>query len=341
MLPFSHIYARTVDHYLTTAAGITLALAESVETLVTNLAETQPMWMNSVPRFYEKVWSSVETLAPENRARELRRIFGRNIRHRQIPEWAWPLPKHIGGRVFWDLGLPIFEGYGLTESSPVISFNCETRNRLGSVGPVIPGVEVRIAADGEIMTRGPHVMKGYWKDPLATAQALVDGWLHTGDVGHVDADGFLFITDRKKELIITSGGKNIAPTQLERLLISDPYIDQAVVYGDRRPFVVAIVVPDFEKLQDEVQAHGWKLDTVDGFIRTPAVLEFYQSRIDKLMLAVSQPERVKSCLLLSRPFQVADDELTATLKLRRRHILGKFEPHLAALYACSDTSKCG
>lgn len=337
-LPFSHIYARTVDHYLTTAAGTTLALAESVETLVTNLAETQPMWMNSVPRFYEKVWSSVETFAPEDRARELRRIFGPRIRH--VSSGGAPLPKHIGA-VFWDLGLPIFEGYGLTESSPVISFNCEARHRLGSVGPVIPGVEVRIAPDGEIMTRGPHVMKGYWKDPQATAQAIVDGWLYTGDVGHVDADGFLFITDRKKELIITSGGKNIAPTELERLLISDPLIDQAVVYGDRRPFVVAIVVPNFEKLQDEVNAHGWKLDIVDGFIRTPAVLEFYQARIDKLMLAVSQPERVKSCLLLSRPFQVADEELTPTLKLRRRHIVGKFEPQLAALYEGRNTSSCG
>ena len=328
-LPYSHIYARTVDHYLTTAAGTTLALAESVDTLVTNLAETQPMWMNSVPRFYEKVWSSVETFAPENRARELRRIFGPRIRH--VSSGGAPLPKHIGA-AFWDLGLAIFEGYGLTESSPVISFNCETRYRLGSVGPMIGGVEVRIAPDGEILTRGPHVMKGYWKEPQATALAIVDGWLHTGDVGHIDADGFLFITDRKKDLIITSGGKNIAPTELERLLISDPLIDQAVVYGDRRPFVVAIVVPNFPKLEEEINLHGWKLEVADGFIRTPAVLEFYQTRIDQLMSTVSQPERVKSCLLLARPFQVADEELTATMKLRRRHILGKFEPQLAALY---------
>ncbi len=336
-LPYSHIYARTVDHYLTTVAGTILALAESVDTLVTNLAETQPMWINSVPRFYEKVWSSVETFAPENRARELQRIFGPRIRH--VSSGGAPLPKHIGA-AFWELGLPIFEGYGLTESSPVISFNSETRNRLGSVGPVIPGVEVRIAPDGEILTRGPHVMKGYWKEPQATAQAIIDGWLYTGDVGHVDADGFLFITDRKKELIITSGGKNIAPTELERLLISDPYIDQAVVYGDRRPFVVAIVVPNFEKLQDEAKARGWKLDAPDGFIRTQAVLEFFQARIDELMQVVSQPERVKSCLLMSRPFQLADDELTATLKVRRRHIVGKFEPQLAELYA-GTTVPCG
>ena len=328
-LPYSHIYARTVDHYLTTAAGTTLALAESVETLVTNLAETQPMWMNSVPRFYEKIWCGIETLAPEKRAPELRRIFGPNIRH--LSSGGAPLPKHIG-QAFYDLGLPIFEGYGLTESSPVICFNSDVRHRLGSVGPVIGGVEVKIAADGEILTRGPHVMQGYWKNPEATAEAIVDGWLHTGDVGHLDADGFLFITDRKKDLIITSGGKNIAPTELERLLISDPLIDQAVVYGDRRPFVVAIVVPNFAKLEEETKSHGWKLEVVDGFIRTPAVLQFFQARIDALMQAVSQPERVKACLILSRPFQVADDELTATFKLRRRHIIAKFEPQLAALY---------
>ncbi|MBI3864613.1 MAG: long-chain fatty acid--CoA ligase [Planctomycetia bacterium] len=328
-LPYSHIYARTVDHYLTTVAGTTLALAESVETLVTNLAETLPMWMNSVPRFYEKVWSGVETHPPEKRARELRKIFGPNLRH--LSSGGAPLPKHIGA-AFFKLGLPIFEGYGLTESSPVICFNSAARHRLGSVGPVIGGVEVKIAADGEILTRGPHVMKGYWKNPEATAQTIVDGWLHTGDVGHVDADGFLFITDRKKDLIITSGGKNIAPTELERLLISDPYIDQAVVYGDRRPFVTAIVVPNFEKLEEECTAHGWKSQITDGFIRTPEIVGFLQARIDKLMEAVSQPERVRACLVMSRPFQVSDDELTATLKVRRRHIVSKFEPHLAALY---------
>jgi long-chain acyl-CoA synthetase len=160
-------------------------------------------------------------------------------------------------------------------------------------------------------------------------------------VGHLDADGFLFITDRKKDLIITSGGKNIAPTELERPLISDPYIDQALVYGDRRPFVVAIVVPNFAKLEDEANSHRWKLEVVDEFIRTPEVLAFYQTRIDKLMEAVSQPERVKACLLLSRPFQVADEELTATLKLRRRHVVSKFEQQLAALYQGSDKSSCG
>jgi long-chain acyl-CoA synthetase len=306
-----------------------MALAESVDTLVLNLSEIHAMWMNSVPRFYEKVWSSVEGLAPEPRAQKLHRIFGPRIRN--LCSGGAPLPRHLA-EGFQAAGIPLLQGYGLTESSPVISFNSLTCNRLGSVGRAIPGVEVKIASDGEILTRGPHVMKGYWNDPEATARTIVDGWLHTGDVGHLDADGFLFITDRKKDLIITSGGKNIAPTELERLLISDPFVDQAVVFGDARPFVSAILVPNFARLEEVCAAQGWKLDVADGFIRTAAVLDFYQERVDRVMEPVSQPERVKKCLLLARPFQVAEDELTATLKLRRRHIIAKFEPELAALY---------
>jgi long-chain acyl-CoA synthetase len=328
-LPFSHIYARTVDHYLTTIGGFTMALAESVDTLVDNLKEIRPMWMNSVPRFYEKVWSAVESRDLQSRAAELRRIFGPRIRN--LSSGGAPLPRHLA-EGFQAAGIALLQGYGLTESSPVISFNSLASNRLGSVGRPIPGVEVTIAADGEILTRGPHVMRGYWKDPEATARTIVDGWLQTGDVGHVDADGFLFITDRKKDLIVTAGGKNIAPTELERLLVSNPWIDQAVVYGDGRPFVVAIVVPNFDKLAEHCTRQGWTLEQKDNFIGTPAVVEFYEQRIDQLMEAVSQPERVKKCLLLARPFQVAGDELTATLKLRRRHILAKFEPQLAALY---------
>jgi len=328
-LPYSHIYARTVDHYLTTAVGITMALADSVDTLVVNLAEIHPMWMNSVPRFYEKVWSNVEALAPEARSERLHKIFGPRIRN--LSSGGAPLPRHLA-EGFAAAGIPLLQGYGLTESSPVISFNSLKCNRLGSVGRAIPGVEVKIAPDGEILTRGPHVMKGYWKEPEATARTIVDGWLHTGDVGHLDPDGFLYITDRKKDLIITSGGKNIAPTELERLLISDPFIDQAVVYGDARPFVTAIVVPNFAKLDAECADRGWTREVADGFIRTAAIVDFYQQHVDKVMEPVSQPERVKKCLLLARPFQIADDELTATLKLRRRHIIAKFEPQLAALY---------
>lgn len=329
-LPYSHIYARTVDHYMTTLAGAVVALADSVDTLITNLAEIQPTRMTSVPRFYEKVWSGVEALAPTARAAELRRLFGPRMRH--LCSGGAPLPRHIG-EGFQAAGVPLMEGYGLTESSPVISFNRLESFQIGSVGQAVPGVEIRIADDGEVLTRGPHVMRGYWKDPASTAQAVVDGWLHTGDIGRLDADGFLTITGRKKDLIITSGGKNIAPAELERLLTSDPYIDQAVVYGDRRPFVSALIVPNFTALQARNGGLEADLQVVNGYIRNQRLLDFFQERIDTVMQSVSQPERVRKFLLRARPFQMADDEVTATLKVRRHHILARCEADLAALYA--------
>ncbi|HEX4072826.1 MAG TPA: long-chain fatty acid--CoA ligase [Planctomycetaceae bacterium] len=330
-LPYSHIYARTCDLYVPVMAGSTVALAESMDTLVLNLAETRPSTLTSVPRFYEKVWTRVEQLPPNARAAALKKIFGPRIR--QLSSGGAPLPKHVC-QGFFEAGLPLLEGYGLTETSPVVSFNTVDNYRIGTVGRAIPGVEIKIARDGEILVRGPNVMKGYWRNPEATAEAIEkDGWFHTGDVGHLDADGYLSITDRKKDLIITSAGKNIAPSELERLLVSDIYIDQAVVYGDGRRFVSAIVVPNFEQLRQKAAELRCTLDsTPDGFIDVPCIHEFLAQRIDAVMQHVSNPERVKKFLVLDRPFQVDADELTATLKVRRNHIIGKYEPKLAALY---------
>jgi long-chain acyl-CoA synthetase len=208
--------------------------------------------------------------------------------------------------------------------------------RCGTVGLAIPGVEVAIAADGEILTRGPHVMKGYWRDPDATRAAIdADGWLRTGDVGVLDAEGYLSITDRKKDLIITSGGKNIAPSELERLLTSDPYIDQAVVYGDRKPFVSALIVPNLARLAAEVQRLGasWPPPTSgEEIISCKIANGLIREQVERVMQAVSQPERVRAFLLLARPFQQEANELTATLKVRRRHILDKHRQRLDALY---------
>lgn len=328
-LPYSHIYARTVDHYLMTWAGVTVALAESIETLVSDMRAVEPTWLTAVPRFYEKVWNSVAELPPTERDDRLRRIFGPRLK--QLTSGGAPLPQHVC-RAFHAAGLPLLEGYGLTESSPVISFNNTESFKIGTVGRTIENVEVRIADDGEILTRGPHVMQGYWKNPAATAETIRDGWLHTGDVGKLDEDGFLSITDRKKDLFVTSAGKNIAPSELERLLTSDPFIDQAVVYGDGRHFISALIVPNEASLKAEAQKLGCEWDVADGFVTTLELVEFIQSRIDSVMQVVSQPERVKRCLLLERPFQLAADELTATMKVRRRHILAKYERELAALY---------
>lgn len=328
-LPYSHIYARTVDHYLTSTAGLTVVLAESVETLLDNMKTVQPNWLTSVPRVYEKVWHSVATLSPEDRKNALWSVFGSNTR--QLTSGGAPLPKYVA-EGFYEAGLPLLEGYGLTETSPVISFNSIEDFRFGSVGKPLPGVEVRISDEGEILTRGPHVMQGYWKNPEATAETIVDGWLYTGDVGRLDEDGYLFITDRKKDLFVTSAGKNIAPAELERLLGRDEYIDQAVIYGDGRQFVSALVVPAFDKLAEVVSERGCDIDSDGEFISAPELISFLDERVSTVMEQVSNPERVKKCLYLARPFQVEDEELTATLKVRRRHIIARYEDKLAALY---------
>ncbi|TWU14484.1 Long-chain-fatty-acid--CoA ligase FadD15 [Symmachiella macrocystis] len=334
-LPYSHIYARTVDHYQAILAQMTVCIAESVETLVLNLAETQPSWMASVPRFYEKLWAMVGHLDAEVRSQQLQKIFGPRLR--QLSSGGAPLPKHIA-EGFIAAGISLMDGYGLTESSPVITFNRLDDNKTGTVGKAIPGVEIKIGDEGEILTRGPHVMKGYWKNPDATAETIVEGWLHTGDVGEIDDDGFLTITDRKKDLIITSGGKNISPTELETLLVSDVFIDQAVTYGDGRQFVSALLVPNFPQLEAKAAELGASLTADGDFLCEDALVAFYEERVARVMEAVSQPERVKRILVLARPFQLEENELTATLKVRRRFIIDKYRDQLDALYTAAVTN---
>ncbi len=329
-LPFSHIYARTCDHYATALVGATLCLAESMDTIIADFQAVGATRMNSVPRFYDKVWASVEHLTPEDRAGRLRAVFGPTLRMLTSGGAPLPLPVAEG---FAEAGITLLEGYGQTESSPVITYSGPGAQKLGSVGRAIPGVEIKIADDGEILTRGPHVMLGYWDDPEATKAAIVDGWLHTGDVGTIDQDGYLRITDRKKDLIITSCGKNIAPALLERLLTDDPYIDQAIVHGDRKPFVSALIVPNFAALSATAAELGCPIDVEDDIIRSGPIRDFFAERVDRIMEAVSQPERVRAFLLLGRPLRVEAGELTATLKVRRREILRSYEGRLEALYA--------
>ncbi|HEV3235373.1 MAG TPA: long-chain fatty acid--CoA ligase, partial [Gemmataceae bacterium] len=245
-LPLSHIYARTVDHYGSIAGGLTLALAESAETVVDNLKEVQPTNMAAVPRFYEKVLAAVASPDPEETGRRLRSIFGPRIDW--ISSGGAPLPIAIG-EAYHAAGILLLPGYGLTESSPVISFNSKSHWKLDTVGLPIPGVEVRIAPDGEILTRGPHVMKGYWRNSAATEAAIKDGWLYTGDLGALDEDGYLVITGRKKELLVLSNGKKVVPSHLEGLLVGDHLIDQAVVCGEGRNYLTALLVPNWESVR--------------------------------------------------------------------------------------------
>ena len=234
-----------------------LCVAESAETLVQDLADVQPTHMASVPRFYEKVLTMAADPDPKVVARRLRDLFGPRVNW--LSSGGAPLPSAVA-RAYVDAGVLVLQGYGLTETSPVISFNSKEAYKLETVGRPLPGVEVKIAADGEVLTRGPHVMKGYWKNPPATAEAIRDGWLYTGDLGELDADGFLKITGRKKELLVLSNGKKVVPAFLEGLLQGDPCIDQAVVCGEGRNFLTALIVPHWPNVRAALAEEGTKRD---------------------------------------------------------------------------------
>jgi long-chain acyl-CoA synthetase len=329
-LPLTHIYARTVDHYTSIAAGLTVALAESAEALVENLAEVQPMRMAAVPRFYEKLLTAVASPDPKETGRRLRRAFGARMEH--LSAGGAPLPLPVA-QALLDAGLLVLQGYGLTESSPVISFNTKEHNKVGTVGRPIPGVEVRIAPDGEILTRGPHVMRGYWKDPKATAEAIKDGWLHTGDLGTLDADGYLSITGRKKELLVLSNGKKVVPSYLEGLLMSDPAIDQAVVVGEGRNFLTALLVPHWGNLRQALQENGAvPPGPPEGWVDQPAVRRVLERRVRAALADLSHMEQVQKFVVLPKPFSVGADEMTVSLKLRRGVILNRYAKQLEDLY---------
>jgi long-chain acyl-CoA synthetase len=335
-LPFTHIYARTVDHYKGIFSGVLTCLAESADTLLQDVEDVRPTHMASVPRFYEKVLTACTSSDPKQTARNLRRVFGGRI------DWmssgGAPLPVAIA-QAYHDAGLMVLQGYGLTESSPVISFNTREHHKLASVGRPLPNVEVKIAPDGEVLTRGPHVMKGYWHNPEATAQVLRDGWLYTGDLGALDADGFLSITGRKKELIVLSNGKKIEPAYPEGLLVSDPCIDQALVVGDGRNFLTALLVPQWDNVVQASAESGVRTtveelkaalrDTQSGLGKM--VCDFLQKRVAACLAHVSRGEQVKK-FVVAEPFSVANEEMTVSLKLRRKVIEANYKGPIDEMY---------
>jgi long-chain acyl-CoA synthetase len=329
-LPYSHIYARLVDHYESIACGTLVALAESAETVVQNLAEVEPTHLTAVPRFYEKVLTAVASSDPAETGRRLRKVFGPRVDW--LSSGGAPLPVPIA-QAYHAAGLLLLQGYGLTESSPVISFNRKTRFKIDTVGPPIPGVEVRIAPDGEILTRGSHVMRGYWNNAQATAEAIQDGWLYTGDLGELDADGFLKITGRKKELLVLSSGKKVVPPYLEGLLVSDPRIEQAVVYGEGRNFLTALIVPNWPNVRKELAGRtGVDSQPDEELAQLPATVELVRECVEAALAPVAPYERVKKFVLLPRPFSVANDEMTVSLKLRRSVIFAHHRELLDGMY---------
>jgi long-chain acyl-CoA synthetase len=369
-LPLSHILERMVM-FTYVYKGCTIGFAESVEAVAKNLLEVRPHIMVSVPRVFEKIYAKVmdQVLASPALRRKiffwalqvgraygalklegkpipgglaLRRsvaaklVFSKIIaktggRVRFFVSGGAPLSKDIA-EFFYAIGLVILEGYGLTETSPLLSINTFEAIRLGTVGKPAPGIDIRIAADGEILARGPNIMKGYYKKEAETREIMEGGWFHTGDIGHLDADGFLVITDRKKDLIVTSGGKNIAPQPIENLLKTSSYIVNAVVIGDRRRFIAALVVPDFEKLQAYAKAQGIAFATVDELCKDRRIVDFLKAEADRATPLLASYERVKRIVILPRDFDIERGEITPSLKVRRANVTSEYQEAIDALY---------
>ena len=361
-LPLSHVLERLVD-YIYFYRGVSVAYC-NVPDLAEALRRIRPHLFTAVPRVYEKIHDRVhqevahagglkhaifraaaaEAHESVRRGRrglrwhlfdrlvytKIRAAFGNRVRF-SISGGA-PLPVFIG-EFFHGAGVLVLEGYGLTETSPVIAVNSVSRNRLGTVGPVIPEVEVRIAADGEVLTRGRHVMKGYWNKPDATAAVLDrDGFLATGDIGELTADGFLRITDRKKDLLVTAGGKNIAPQPIENRLKASLLVENAVLFGDRKPFVTALLVPAFEPLLAWAAQRGLPTGDTVALLGHPDVRSLYEGIVEEVNGELARFETIKKFQLLAQPFTMDGGELTPTLKVKRRVIEQRFAALLEEMY---------
>jgi long-chain acyl-CoA synthetase len=369
-LPLSHVLERMVM-FTYIFKGCTVAFAESVETVAQNLIEIRPHIMVSVPRVFEKIYTKVmdQVLTSPALRRKiffwalkvgkaygalklagkpipgglgLRRsvaaklVFSKIIaktggRVRFFVSGGAPLSKDIA-EFFYAIGLTILEGYGLTETSPLLSINTFEAIRLGTVGKPSPGIEIKIAPDGEILARGPNIMKGYYKMEAETREVMEGGWFHTGDIGHFDADGFLVITDRKKDLLVTSGGKNIAPQPIENLLKTSPYIANAVVLGDRRRFISALIVPDFDKLREFARKQGIAFSSVEELCRDRRVVDFLKEEVDRATPLLASYERVKRIAVLPRDFEIEKGEMTPSLKVRRASVASEYQGLIDALY---------
>jgi long-chain acyl-CoA synthetase len=368
-LPLSHVLERmTTFSFL--YKGATIAYAESIETVAENLLEIRPTIMISVPRLFDKIYAKVmdNVLAQTPLKRKIffwalkvgKKYGAKKIRHQPIPKGLSvrralaaklvfsKIVQKTGGRVhffvsggaplsrdvaefFYAIGITILEGYGLTETSPVLTCNTFDKMKFGTVGPPVPGVEIRIAPDGEILAKGPNVMKGYYKKDQETREAFENGWFRTGDIGHFDEEGFLVITDRKKDLIVTAGGKNVAPQPIENELKTNPYILNAVVVGGGRKFISAIIVPDFEKLEAYARANGIPFTGREDLVKKEQVINFMLAEVNRATPHLASYERIKKIVLLDRDFDV-DTELTPSLKVKRHIVEKAFKSLVDLLY---------
>jgi long-chain acyl-CoA synthetase len=345
------------------------------------MGEVQPTIMAAVPRFYEKVYAKVlDQAAHASFLKKLlvhwsintttewaeRKGTGRFVgpwlglryalakqlvpkklqirtggKMRFFVSGGAPLPRHLAV-FFWGAGLKICEGYGLTETTPVVTVNAEETVRFGSPGRPLDNVEVRFGEDGEIFVKGPSVMKGYYKMPEATAEVLSpDGWFATGDIGHADADGFLYITDRKKELIVTAGGKNVAPQPIENLLKTNKYVSQVVLIGDSRPYITALIVPNWGNVIDYARSKGVPDTDPVALTENHQVFHLFQHVLERANAELSRYEQIKRCKLLPRELTQEDGELTPTLKVKRRVINQRYAQQIEELYAAAGSGTAG
>jgi long-chain acyl-CoA synthetase len=370
-LPLCHITARHVD-FAMLYHGVTLAYCPFIERLAAILLEVRPTIFVAVPRVYEKIYAQAEQKAtgfPKRAIFDWALSVGRahkpEILAGKTPKsLAWKLANKLvfskireglGGRVvtfisggaplgrelaewYADAGICIHEGYGLTETSPVIAVNTPVNHRIGTVGKILPNLEVRTAEDGEILVHGPSVFKGYWNRPEETKAALVDGWFKTGDIGNIDADGYLSVTDRKKDLIKTSGGKFIAPQPIENALKLNAFIGAAAIIGEKRKFPAALISPNFPLLEDWASTNGIAFSSRAELIAHPKVQALYDGIIEGINQNLARFEKLKRVLLVADEFSPGNGALTPTLKLRRRVIEDRYRRQIDELYARAEAA---
>ena len=372
-LPFAHVFENLISVFEAIRVGYVVNFVESLDTLFQNLREVSPTYFASVPRIWEKLASTIELRMADSTwlKRGLYRLAvtvgRRHARTRYAPGGpgpalglayrlaSWlvltPLKRRLGfDRIryaacggapaspelfafYQALGVPLIEGYGQTESTGVISINRADRPRVGTVGPPLPGVEVQLAADGEILTRGPHVFKGYVKDPVLTAQTVdADGWLHTGDIGAWEDEGCLRIVDRKKDIIITAAGKNVTPAWIENKLKFSPYIQDAVVIGDRRKYLVALILIDEDTVSKFAQDRRVPFTTFQDLTQNPDVHRLIETEVRTVNATLSQVETIKKFALVPRRLYVEEGDVTPTMKVKRQAMQARYAELIGSLY---------
>jgi long-chain acyl-CoA synthetase len=363
-LPLSHVTARHLDYALFNA-GVTIAYCPVIDELPKVMKEVRPTLIVAVPRVYEKVYNQVQNKAHGTKRRLIQWALSVGAKNRETvlrgetpKSLSWKLAnalvfskirEGLGGRAqlfisggaplgreiatwYADIGIRIHEGYGLTETSPVIALNNPVNHRIGTVGKPMANVEVRIADDGELLVRGPSVFKGYWRMPEETASVLEDGWFKTGDIAGLDQDGYLSITDRKKDLIKTSGGKFIAPQPIENSLKVNQYIAEAALLGDTRRFPAVLIIPSFEDLEGWARQHGVKFSSRKDLVKSHQVQSLYEGIVEELNQNLAQYEKLKKVLVVPNELSIAEGTLTPSMKLRRRHLIDRYKKEIDALY---------